>query len=173
MDPLKVLIEEHKVILKMVECLKVYGKNLNCKDRVCLIDQIVEFFRVFADKLHHGKEEKILFKRLEKKPLKAEEKAILLELYSEHKKARELVSLLENKKNAKFFEIKKIIEEMVLLYEKHIEKENREFFIPAFTYFSNEEKKEMLDDFLMVDKKVLFEKYLQMAEDFTNNIKNI
>jgi len=171
-NPLSVLVEEHKVILKMIKTLKVYGKNLkNKKNRTEIINQIIDFFRTFADKLHHGKEEDIFFKKLQEKPLKKEEKTILLELYEEHKKARELVAKLDELKTEKFSEVENVINEIVFLYKRHIEKENRRFFLPAFSYFSENEKKQMFNEFTEIDRKVLFKKYLEIAVSVEKKIK--
>jgi len=51
----------------------------------------VDFFRIYADRCHHGKEEDILFRELVKKPLSTEERNVLAELVDEHVQGRALV----------------------------------------------------------------------------------
>ena len=66
MKPTQTLIEEHEVILQMLDVAEheaqVPGK-LNAQKLAGLI----EFFANFADRLHHAKEETLLFPRLEER----------------------------------------------------------------------------------------------------------
>lgn len=174
MEPIVLLMEEHKVILKVIETLKVYKKNLEKrKDRAQILEKTIDFFRIYADKSHHGKEESILFDKVKKKPLKEEEKAVLLELIKEHEQGRKLVSKLDSLKGSEnFSEIEKVINDLVELYEKHIEKENLRFFKPAFSYFSLEEKKKIFDEFMLVDRKAFNENYFNIVSDIEKNLKN-
>ena len=55
---------------------------------------MVDFFRTYADKCHHGKEEDILFRLLAGKPLSPSHKKVLDELMVEHGYAREAVGKL-------------------------------------------------------------------------------
>lgn len=68
MLPTDVLKEEHKVILSALKILKNFVDELDNGKSISLDDikSIIEFFRQFADKCHHGKEEDILFIELEK-----------------------------------------------------------------------------------------------------------
>jgi len=170
-DAHEILVEEHVIIQKMLECLKIFEKNLE-KNSLDLVDVIIDFFRTYADKNHHGKEESILFSRLEKKPMNNEEKKLLEELLDEHRQGRELVSKLDElkvKKDVK--QIRQVINKMISLYIQHIEKENVEFFPSAFKYFSDIEKKQILEEFYKVDRKVFYEKYLQIVKNFKTVIK--
>lgn len=154
MIPVAILIEEHKIIMRMVDVLK------NAKGRYspAFIEKTVDFFRTYAEKCHHGKEENILFRRLEKKELLPVDKKILQELIEEHKMARELVQeFAESKTGAG--------DKIVSLYERHIEKENRKFFLPAFNYFSHEEKEDILKEFMENDRKMIHEKYAKVVDE--------
>jgi len=67
MNSIELMIEEHKYILRMLKvvrkaCFGIYkGQDVNYED----ILQIIDFIRNFADKHHHGKEEKFLFKEMQ------------------------------------------------------------------------------------------------------------
>ena len=63
-----------------------------------LIDSGVDFFRTYADRCHHGKEEDILFRDLAKKRLSPEHKKIMDELIHEHRFGRETVGKLVSAK---------------------------------------------------------------------------
>ena len=60
------LMNEHRVILSVLGSLENYvsqGQQGTTLDRYILGDY-VEFFRNFADKCHHGKEEELLFRKM-------------------------------------------------------------------------------------------------------------
>ena len=167
----EILVEEHITIRKMINNLISFEKNIE-KNSLDLLDIIIDFFHVYADQCHHIKEEKYVFERVRNKLIKSEEKSLLEELIKEHIYGRKLVNRLNELKLKKDLkEIRKTINEMVNLYEKHIEKENVKFFPIAFKYFSEDEKKQILEDFILVDKTVFHEKYMKIAEDLENSIK--
>lgn len=123
------LIREHGFILRKVNMLAL--NKLDLKDAV-------DFFKTYADKCHHGKEEDILFKALLQKGKFVD---IVNELMEEHKQARLLVADLANK-----------IPEIVSLYKSHIAKETKALFLHVDPCFSEEEKQKMLTDYLDFDK---------------------
>ncbi len=67
MKPTEILIKEHDAILVMLNILEKVCLRLDTGESVKETDleNIVEFFKVFADKCHHGKEEDLLFPVLE------------------------------------------------------------------------------------------------------------
>ncbi len=168
MKAVSVLIQEHNTILKMIGLLKIISQNPDKlkKVNVCFYDSIIDFFHVYADLCHHGKEEKVLFEKLKHKDISKEVNDLMYKLIEEHKIARNLMHELDSMKDSKDY--KKIADhflKVVNLYTQHIEKENRRFFRPAFEYFSDEETKEIVKEFIDVDKKMIHEKYLQVVED--------
>ena len=74
MEPIVFLMKEHRVIQDMV---KAHGFELD-KERkqksvdFPFLDTAIDFFKTYADRCHHGKEEGILFRELSKKPLSTE-----------------------------------------------------------------------------------------------------
>jgi hemerythrin-like domain-containing protein len=65
----KVLREEHDAILKMINALEATAYRAEAGGAVPLnvLNDFQEFFRLFADRCHHGKEEELLFPLLERK----------------------------------------------------------------------------------------------------------
>lgn len=63
MDSIKLMMEEHTYILRMLEVVRracygvMQGQQINYED----FDQMIDFIRNYADAHHHGKEEKMLF----------------------------------------------------------------------------------------------------------------
>lgn len=66
MDSIKLMMEEHQYILRMLEvvrkaCYRIFqGAEVPYED----LDQMIEFIRNYADAHHHGKEEKLLFNEM-------------------------------------------------------------------------------------------------------------
>ena len=59
----KILYREHEFILKVVKALEFEVGEINRKEiDVVFFEKVVDFIRNYADKLHHAKEEDILFK---------------------------------------------------------------------------------------------------------------
>jgi len=59
------------------------------------------------------------------------------------------------------------LEELLKLYPRHIEKEDRHFFYPALEYFTRQERDEMLKKFSEFDKQLIHEKYRALIEDMS------
>ena len=60
---------------------------------------------------------------------------------------------------------------LVELYPKHIEKEDREFFFPVMDYFSTAEQQRMLESFYEFDRKMIHEKYQNIMEGMGVKVK--
>ena len=172
-EPIEILFKEHKTIRKMIMFLKKLEQDEKKIEQMTPIyfDHIIDFFHTYADETHHGKEEKILFKKLQNRNLSVADKTLMDELIEEHKLARKLVSDLKNAKNEKKFnQIQEILSKIITLYEQHIEKENTRFFPPAFSYFSKDEIKNILREFIDVDKEMIHKKYLDVVVELEDLI---
>jgi hemerythrin-like domain-containing protein len=68
MIPTEELKQEHQGILLMLRILEKVAAKIESGEKIDLdhLERIVDFFRVFADKCHHGKEEDLLFPAMEK-----------------------------------------------------------------------------------------------------------
>jgi hemerythrin-like domain-containing protein len=177
MMPIGPLMIEHRLIEKMIALM---DKEINKmkkynKANPLFIDTAVDFIRMYADRTHHGKEEDILFRDLEKKKLSPNHTKIMGELVEEHKWARSTVGKLVNAKNQyvsgnieALKEIIDLISELTTFYPKHIEKEDKHFFIPVMNYFTEDERDKMLQEFWDFDKTLIHEKYKKVVEELQN-----
>ncbi|MFH1683620.1 MAG: hemerythrin domain-containing protein [Candidatus Margulisiibacteriota bacterium] len=173
MMPAGPLMVEHRLIERMISRMdrELNGIKKESRVDVRFIEVAVDFLRSYADRCHHGKEEDILFKALAKKPLSAEHKRIMEELVKEHvlgrgnvrklKEANE--SYAQGNKNA-LGDIIANLEILVKFYPKHIEKEDKHFFIPCRDYFDKVEQAAMLEGYWEFDKKLIHEKYNNIVE---------
>ncbi|MGI9455039.1 MAG: hemerythrin domain-containing protein [Aeoliella sp.] len=75
MKPTEILMQEHRVIEQVLDCLEAIVLSVEAGKELDLdsVDQSIDFFRNFADRCHHGKEEDCLFPLLEQKGFSREQ----------------------------------------------------------------------------------------------------
>jgi hemerythrin-like domain-containing protein len=173
MKPIGPLMIEHRLIERFVAIIRQKLDDTEKTWRVDtnFIDTAVDFFRMYADRTHHGKEEDILFRDLNKKELAQEHKRTMDELIKEHKHARATVSSLvaanERYRNGEKKALEDImvqLRELISLYPAHIEKEDKYFFVPCMDYFTEQEQNAMLEEFYEFDRTMIHEKYQRLVE---------
>lgn len=174
MKPIGPLMREHRLIERMVVLLQREMNRVteyNQADTAFLLAS-VDFFRTYADRTHHGKEEDILFRDLGEKQLQPEHRQIMEELIQEHIWARKTVANLAKAANrygkgisGTLEEINTNLQELVRFYPAHIVKEDKHFFYPILEYFSKPEQDAMLQEFWEFDRKLIHEKYLHIVEE--------
>ncbi len=142
-----VLVDEHKVIKRAIDILVNVVKS-GVQDEKLYLD-LARFFSEYADAIHHGKEEDILFKYLkEHAPKHVLE--IVKELENDHVMGRELVGKI--RENASDVDA---LRDYALAYSSmlrdHILKEDDGLFIAMHPYLSKEKEEDMLREFLEAD----------------------
>ncbi len=179
MQPIAPLMIEHRRIERL---LALMGQELTrLRDNIAVdrefafvdgifIDVAVDFMRTYADRCHHGKEEDILFAALAAKDLSEEHRQIMADLIAEHRWGRETTGKLVLAKNdflrgndAALDDILRCLEALVDFYPRHIEKEDRHFFIPCLDYFNAAEKETLLARMWEFDRTLIHEKYEQVV----------
>jgi len=168
MLPIGPLMIEHRLIERMIQVMRKELQRFE-KERKAdpiFVDMAVDFIRTYADRCHHGKEEDILFRELSKKQLVDEHKRIMDELIEEHRWGRktvgELVDAKEKYATGDNDQLTTILDRMSALvdfYPKHIEKEDKRFFLPCMEYFNEQEKGSMLSEGWEFDRRLIHEKY--------------
>jgi hemerythrin-like domain-containing protein len=175
MLPIGPLMIEHRLIERMIKIMDAEAKRIEKEGvlNLVLIDKTVDFIRTYADRCHHGKEEGILFRELKKKNLSKEHEKTMDELVEEHKLGREVTGSLAKAReraaggnHSQVADIVEIMRKLVNFYPKHIEKEDKHFFMPVMGYFTELEKQEMLKEGYEFDQKLIHEKYRVMVEEF-------
>jgi hemerythrin-like domain-containing protein len=173
MMPIGPLMIEHRLIERAIKQMGSEMDRAKTRNQfdVRFIDSWVDFVRTYADQVHHGKEEQILFHDLEGKPLSPELKQMMAGLIEDHVKARKMVSDLVIARDqyavgdpAAFGQLMALGAALVGFYPAHIRKEDQEFFIPVMEYFTKEEKDEMLNRFRAFDESVIHEHYRSVVE---------
>lgn len=167
------LMIEHRLIEQMLSVIKNALAQFESNHGIdpALVDTAVDFIRVYADQTHHGKEEDILFRELDKKPLSENDRQIMNELIEEHVFGRQTTKALveantryRNGDESALDEIAAKLQTLTEFYPKHIEKEDKLFFPSSRSYFSDEEDQAMLEAFWEFDRKMIHEKYKSVVE---------
>ena len=173
MMPIGPMMIEHRLIERM---LAVARRELERFTREKYLEpefirELVDFIRMYADRCHHGKEEDILFRELGRKELSAEHRAATEELVREHQWARgqtrELAEATERYASGDEEALVTVLARLNALtefYPKHIEKEDKHYFLPVMRYFSAEEKDAMLREGYEFDQSLIHEKYRRLVE---------
>jgi hemerythrin-like domain-containing protein len=174
MIPIGPLMREHRLIEQMVGLVEQELDRISRHSQVhtAFIDATADFFRTYADRTHHGKEEDILFRDLACKELAQEHRRIMQELLDEHVLARKTVGRLVTAREDyvkgnidSLGEILDSMKQLVTLYPAHIEKEDKHFFYPCMEYFSKPEQDDMLQEFWEFDRKMIHEKYQKVVDE--------
>jgi hemerythrin-like domain-containing protein len=173
MKPIAPLMIEHRLIERMVAVMEGAVTSIQSGKKVnpVFVDTVIDFFRIYGDKTHHGKEEDILFAALAKKNLSPDHRKMLDKLIDDHVQARKMIAKL-SEANEKYLtgdedtgkDILSILKQLTVLYRKHIALEDKDFFIPSLGYFSKDEMNAMLNDMREYDRKMIHIKYREVVE---------
>jgi hemerythrin-like domain-containing protein len=172
--PIGPLMIEHRLIERMIDVIAKEIIRIEKELRVdpSFIDTVVDFIRIYADKCHHGKEEDILFRELEKKDLKKVDRKVMEELIEEHKRGRKVTRDLHTAKTlyldgnqTALANIIYLLKELIEFYPKHIEKEDNVFFKPSMYYFTEEEKEAMLQEEYEFDRNFIHQVYDEIVSE--------
>jgi len=164
---------EHRLIERMLTLVEKKIDKIQTTNQVdpLFIDTVVDFIRIYADRTHHGKEEDILFKKLENKQMSDQDRRIMDELVDEHvlgrKTTKELVEAnAQYRVGEKTFlaVIVSKLKKLVNFYPKHIEKEDKVFFPSYMKYLPDEEDQLMLEEFYEFDREMIHEKYKSVLQ---------
>ena len=173
MMPIGPMMIEHRLIERMIDVMRAELDRFLREKKADpeLILTFVDFVRTYADRCHHGKEEDILFRELGSRDLSKEHRDMVGQLIKDHKWARQqtkdLVQATEKYAAADegmFLVITARLKALTDFYPRHIEKEDKHFFLPVMQYFSQEEKDAMLQEGFEFDQSLIHDKYRQIVE---------
>ena len=162
MTPTQVMEAEHRLIETVVKALGGVAAALEKGQPAdaAMLATAVEFFRIYADKLHHGKEETLFFPLLVKRGVPPQGCPIG-GLSHEHEKGRVLVRALadqapayaQGKPGAKEAMLE-TLHGLVDLYQNHIWKEDAMVFPMADKVLTAADQTELTEKFGEVDRAV-------------------
>lgn len=149
-----ILRKEHDAILKMLGATDEAIRHIDAGGtvRTETLEGLLEFFRLFADQCHHGKEEDILFPLLESRGMPRSGGPIGVMLH-EHEQGRALVKqMIEATEACKQGEKAEgrwadAARGYSQLLRQHIEKENNILFVMAENILTPEDQKKLAAEF--------------------------
>ena len=97
MNSIEVMVNEHRYIKRMLKVIRQACYNIMQGEIICYEDfnKIVDFVRNYADKHHHGKEEKFLFNQMIEHLGELGSKLVRSGMYVEHDLGRLYMQDLE------------------------------------------------------------------------------
>jgi len=156
MNPIEELKNEHEAVKMTLKILNRICNKIEHTGEIPSpehVEQLLEFFVVFIDKCHHGKEEDLLFPAMEKVGISRENGPIGVML-AEHQRGRDLVKkmevdLLQYKAGSTkaALSLREHAGEYIALLNHHIEKENSVLFPMAVENLSKPKLSNMKDGF--------------------------
>lgn len=182
MNAIELMIEEHKNIKRMLKVIRKYcykilkNENIDYKD----FYKIIDFIRNYADKHHHGKEEDILFKLMDKQ-FNMIKSGPIMGMLMEHDLGRLYMHNLENalkeledgNEEAKLDIIANSISYTDLL-NRHIDKEDSTIYKFAERSLSEENKRELNEKSEEIEKAAIDKntqnKYLSLIDELEKKV---
>ncbi|MDW7772203.1 MAG: hemerythrin domain-containing protein [Desulfobulbaceae bacterium] len=167
------LMIEHRLIERMLGVINRELEHIRETGKVdpLFIDTVVDFIEIYADRTHHGKEEDIFFRELSKKEMSGPDQQLMEELVDDHVYGRRITGELTDAnaqyRNGEKSALAVITENLGVLtdfYPRHIEKEDKVFFPASRNYFTEEEDRALVEEFLEFDRKMIHEKYRGVIE---------
>lgn len=163
MKATETLKNEHEAVKLMMRILAAACLKIKAAEKISPtdVDDMIDFLKVFVDRCHHGKEEQILFPRMEKAGVPKEGGPIGVML-AEHEQGRGYVRNMSQAMNDYKSGIVdatttwvKNVEAFIKLMEQHIIEENTVLFAMADKLLTAEIQEELFDQFEVLEDKVI------------------
>jgi hemerythrin-like domain-containing protein len=176
--PIQDLKEEHGGIITMLGVMKKVAIRLKNREEVKKehLEKIVEFLRNFADKCHHGKEERILFPEVVKNESNLQ---LINELLGEHKTGRDYIRGIDE--SLEYYDIGSPdayhiainMEGYIFLLTEHIRKESKSLFPIVDKQIPDKVQLEIEEQFDILERDVIGEGKHEEYHGLLNDLKKI
>ena len=180
MKTTEILSGEHRIIEQVLGCLEKMALECAVQGQLdkTSAEQALDFFRNFADRCHHGKEETHLFPAMEAKGFPRQGGPTGVMLY-EHEQGRAhiqaMAGALEGAAAGKSDAVSQFVTHAhgyIGLLREHIEKEDHCLFTMADQALTDDDQQRLLAAFEHVEHEHMglgtHEKYLRMAEELAD-----
>ncbi len=177
MRPTEILMQEHRVIEQVLNCLEIIAQRGESEGTLDVesANQAIDFFRNFADRCHHGKEEECLFPMLEQKGFSPEQGPTGV-MRQEHEAGRrytngmtEAVAAVVAGNDQAIGTFASNVRAYILLLREHIQKEDHCLFQMADQALNEQDQQQLLDAFAHVEHDDLgpetHQKYIEIAAE--------
>ncbi len=177
MHSIDALKQEHRFIERGLEVLKSMAHRLEQGESVPAdkVQALLEFFRIFADKCHHAKEEGLLFPQLEAKGIPREGGPIGVMLY-EHDEGRAFIrqmteaanNLSDGSARGQFVQAAHGYMELL---RGHIDKEDNVLFLMAERVLSADDDRRLVDAFERHEREEMGEGVHERFHQFIHQLE--
>jgi hemerythrin-like domain-containing protein len=180
MQPTDVLQSEHRVIERVLNCLGRIAASAAATGKLDVVSalQTLDFFRTFADRCHHGKEEQHLFPMLEARGFVRERGPTGVMLH-EHEEGRghirAMTEAVENYQSGDAQALQRFVghaQAYVQLLREHIAKEDRCLFPLANEVLTQGDRAALMKSFDHAEHNDMglhtHEKYLRLADELAD-----
>ncbi|MBC8266681.1 MAG: hemerythrin domain-containing protein [Flavobacteriales bacterium] len=153
MEYTKILYDEHEVIISAVEMIESSESLLNDDPEKWKVfcKKMIYFFRNYADKYHHHKEEQLLFPKISQEN-EVMGMNIIAEMLENHNDFRDYLSEIEECLNSDISKAFLKISDYCEHLSDHISVENEELFISVETLLSENDLETMMYQFQDIDR---------------------
>lgn len=172
MNPIQELRDEHRAveqalaIFERIVLRTEQGDTFDAED----LNRLLEFFRVFVDDCHHGKEEALLFPAIEELGVSSEG-GIIEVLRNEHEEGRRLVRQMRDalSEAGPGEEFRNHAQRYLKMLRDHIRKEDMNLFDFASARLAVSRKQELAKGFEKIEKEKVgpgrHEEFHQLIEE--------
>jgi hemerythrin-like domain-containing protein len=148
-DPIQVLMDEHRVIEKVLDALET-AADLEVPSE--FYDRALEFCSAFADACHHAKEEDRLFPLLEERGIPREQGPVGV-MCDEHVQGRAYIQKMREAATAGDYDrVRRVSLMYVGLLRDHIQKEDNVLFAMARDVLGREDLERLGAEFAAAEK---------------------
>lgn len=181
MKPTAPLMREHALMREAIGLLETGMEHMleTGEGDLGFERALTDFFSIYAGRLHHGKEEEILFKELDAKSITAEHRATMDKLLEDHRQSRGFVAGLEESvrryaagRRESLGDIISIHRRLAQLYRMHMQIEDKQFFVPVMDYFTEEEQVHMLDAARAFDANIMHRIYEERVRNMAERLQH-
>jgi len=177
MTPTELLMHEHQIILMVLGAAERKAQQIQGEGAAGVpeVDQMLDFFRNFADRCHHAKEEDLLFVKMEERGVPAEGGPIGVMLREHDEGRRRLRAVAEALPGAAGQDpvalaiVSENLEAYTHLLRAHIGKEDKVLYPMADKLFTPQDQQELSEAFDRVEAEEMgagvHEKYHQLAHE--------
>lgn len=152
-DPVKILLEEHKLLLQAIDISKQLQKTEEDATYHHLMHDVILFLRNFSEIYHHPKEENIFYPLLKNRSANMSNE-FLHEICDNHEDFKSLVAQIEGAYGDHDYKwLRMLMSKYIVLFEDHIKRENKVILSVANQLLSAKEQEEAAKAFNQLDEK--------------------